>query len=138
QITRTLGLVFNGYSGSAYGVVDHNIFDIGAWGLTAITGWHSGWGGKLYGDGSWAAPRNLGFPDAVYIEDNLFRGQPTRILVTHGAYGGWRFVMRYNRFENAIIGSHGTESTQRWRGGRLYEVYQNTFRPTGGGRYNTG
>jgi hypothetical protein len=120
--SRTWALVFNT---SGYGVIDHNVIELAKWGLVGITGWHSGWGGKSFGDGSWAAPSDLGSGRAVYVEDNLFRA-PT-LVVAHGGYGGERIVWRYNRMENVIFANHGTESTGRWRGGRTFEVYNNTF-----------
>jgi hypothetical protein len=113
------------FSGFQYGVIDHNIFDLSRWGKLGVIGWHAEWGNQKFGDGSWAAPSDLGSGRAVYIEDNVFRS-PTRIAA-HGGYGGERVVIRYNRLENAIIANHGTESTGRNRGGRVYEVYGNTF-----------
>jgi hypothetical protein len=127
KITRTLGVVYNNYTGKSYGVIDHNIFEMAGWGMTGITGWHSAWGDKLYGDGSWAAPSNLGSGQAVYVEDNLFRGPVDRVVVAHGGYGGERIVWRKNRHENSMFANHGTESTSRWRGGRVIELYDNTF-----------
>jgi hypothetical protein len=115
--SRTQALVFGG---SQYGVIDHNIFDLSYWGYVGVTGWHSG-----FGDGSWAAPSDLGSGRAVYIEDNIFRSPG--LLVAHGGYGGERVVFRYNRLENTIFANHGTESTGRWRGARVSEIYNNTF-----------
>jgi hypothetical protein len=126
-ITRTLGVFINGYSGSSYGVIDHSRFEMAGWGLTAITTWHSAWGGKLFGDGSWAAPSNLGSGEAIYVEDNVFKGPADRIVVAHGGYGGARVVWRKNRMENTLWANHGTESTSRWRGMRVCEIYDNTF-----------
>ncbi|MBN1421992.1 MAG: hypothetical protein JXP34_24680 [Planctomycetes bacterium] len=51
--------------GDIYGVIDHCEFLIDAW-VQAIWIGHSAWGGRTYGDGSWASPLALGTEKAIY------------------------------------------------------------------------
>jgi hypothetical protein len=108
------------------GVIDHNTFNwIDGGGIT----FHgSNWGG-IYGDVSWSQPLNLGTANhSVYVEDNTFANDDNSHVhaVTDG-YAGSRFVFRHNVVINDFLDCHGTESTQRYRGTRSWEIYQNTF-----------
>ncbi len=116
-ITRTSAL----HVWAPGGVIDHNRFDLVGW-YMAIYGFNGGGGS---GDPAWAQPTNLGTDDALYIEDNTFYST-TPSLGLDG-WVGQRVVVRYNNFNNSRVGNHGTESSQRQRGARSYEIYNNTF-----------
>jgi hypothetical protein len=116
-ITRTSAL----HVWAPGGVIDHNRFDLVGW-YMAIYGFNGGGGN---GDQAWAQPTNLGTDDALYIEDNIFYST-TPSLGLDG-WVGQRVVVRYNNFNNSRVGNHGTESSQRQRGARSYEIYNNTF-----------
>ena len=82
------------------------------------------------GDNSWAQPDTLGGANALYIEDSTFQDSQANqiIAVTDTTQGGGaRFVVRYCNLTNATVYMHGTETTQRTRGARQFEVYDNTF-----------
>lgn len=110
-------------SGDTYGVIDHNQFH-GTF-KQGILVEHSGWGGRAYGDGSWAEPLTLGTEKAVYIEDNVFTDPSPVGAGAVDATGGARYVFRYN--QATFMGNHGTESSGRRRSVRSYEIYHNTF-----------
>jgi hypothetical protein len=111
---------------AACGVIDHCTFLDGG-----IAIFHDEWGGKPWGDGSWAVPIDWGGPDAVYVEDNRFEGNAQQLRGIVDEYAGARFVFRYNNVTNGTIASHGTGSTGRNRGVRQWEIYKNTitFKP---------
>ncbi len=109
--------------GYTYGVIDHCVFDLDF--KQGIIIWHDKFGGASFGDGSWAAPVEWGTPQAVYIEDNTFRNIGTAAAVD--SMGGGRLVFRHNTVVDSTVGNHGTESTQRVRSARSYEIYGNTF-----------
>jgi hypothetical protein len=89
---------------------------------------HRGFDGHRFGDGSWAAPLTPGGPRAIYIEDNVFRElNPKYTLGAIDAMEGARVVFRYNTLVGRGIGSHGTESGQRFRSVRWFEIYNNRF-----------
>ena len=114
------------------GVIDHNRFDIIGW-YMAIYGFN---GGGSFGDQAWAEPTNLGTDNALYIEDNIFYSA-TPSLGLDG-WVGQRVVVRFNSFTNSRVGNHGTESSQRQRGARSYEIYNNTFNKTNSDAYSDG
>jgi hypothetical protein len=110
--------------GDLWGVIDHNTFNGNH--KAGIYVAHESWGstGK-YGDNSWAQADTIGTEQAVFIEDNEFN-----IVRPSGAgcldsFEGGRLVFRYNRCPWA--GSHGTDSGQRNRGIRQFEIYNNTY-----------
>jgi hypothetical protein len=111
----------------ATGVIDHCEF-LSSHNSEAIRPWHQRWkGGGEWGDNSWAQPTNLGTAEAVYIEDNVFTvaGAP---LAQIDSQAGGRVVVRRNTFRaGAAVANHGTESSQRYRSARSFEVYENTF-----------
>jgi hypothetical protein len=110
------------------GVIDHNLFVISAKQRVAVVVYGSRWNGRSWGDGSWAAPAGYGSSQFLFMEDNNFTSvDTTNLEPVTDAYGGARFVVRHNSILNCNIQNHGTESTQRWRGGRATEVYNNTF-----------
>ncbi|MCK4233683.1 T9SS type A sorting domain-containing protein [candidate division WOR-3 bacterium] len=82
------------------------------------------------GDASWEAPLTLGSADAVYIEDCTFDydGPYDGAL---DAYGGARYVFRYNTVLNTHAGHHGRD-TGGYRSVHSFEYYENTFTKIGG------
>ncbi len=109
--------------GHTYGVIDHCFFNQD--GTQAIVIWHDGWGGKHYGDGSWADSLHLGTNKAVYIEDCTFNN--TWAAGSIDSFAGGRFVFRHNTVTNDFIATHGLDSGQRLRGVRSFEIYDNSF-----------
>jgi hypothetical protein len=126
--SRAIGLF-----GDLRGVIYSNDFNNGNKFNQALLVNHSNWNGYSYGDGSWADDDNLGSSKFIFIENNIFSG-PSRVAYAGmiDCYGGARVVLRYNTINNDFMASHGTESTQRTRGLRAFEVYNNTFNHTGG------
>ena len=121
-------------SGDLWGVIDSNTFDANNEWTQAIQVQHPTWGGVGdYGDNSFADDDYLGTNKFVFIESNTFQNStavpyPGSIDSLNGA----RVVVRHNTFNNEYVVSHGTESGQRSRGLRVFEVYNNTFNNTGG------
>jgi hypothetical protein len=114
---------------NVFGVVDHCTFS-GAF-AQLIGMKNDSWNGAgNFGDKSWAQPTGFGSANALYIEDNTFTNttpQNGAQIVTDCDAAGCRYVIRYNTFISYGIGHHGTESAGRSRGGRQWEVYNNTF-----------
>jgi hypothetical protein len=117
---RGLGIYADGH---LYGVIDHCFFDLN--GNEAIQVYHNNWNEKNFGDGSWADSLYWGTEKAIYIEDNIFQNGNYNPAVD--AYGGSRWVFRYNSVTNDYVGNHGTDSSQRYRSSRSCEIYNNTF-----------
>jgi hypothetical protein len=111
---------------AACGVIDHNLF-FSQSKSQQITIFHDKWGGGDWGDGSWSTPIDWGGPNAVYIEDNIFAASSANSGGVLDEYGGARFVFRHNRVTNAVVASHGTGSTGRFRSVRHWEIYNNLF-----------
>jgi hypothetical protein len=113
--------------GSLAGVIDH----VTARGDSKIKvrARHESWGGASFGDGSWAEPLSWGTDKAIYVEDCRF--EHTDASSAHAASieagDGARLVVRHNTFHNESIGALGTDSSQRSRGTRSLELYENTF-----------
>lgn len=108
--------------GNARGVVDHCRFiDNYKRGL--------GYGLEIIGDAdaSWQRSLDLGTENAVFVEDNYFKGCRHTIASNNGA----RYVFRHNQIEDnredaAAIDAHGLVSS--WpRGTRSYEIYENSI-----------
>ena len=106
-----------------WGVADHCFVDVSnfkqAFQIFGTTGTN-------YGDEIWEAPTNLGSGEGFYIEDNTFIGPGRAGAGVTDATKGGRFVFRYNTVTSDNAAMHGTES-QRYRGVRSYEFYNNTF-----------
>ncbi len=88
--------------------------------------------GTGYGDQAWSEGPTLGTHTAIFIEDCTFLAE-SAIPYEAGLYpgvDGWsggRVVVRHNHFHNARVSNHGTETSGRWRSGRSFEIYHNTF-----------
>lgn len=87
------------------------------------------------GDRSWANPVLIGTTnEGVYIEDCTFTRATTKSATD--AFAGARYVIRFCSTTNAAFENHGTESTQRARGGRWIDGYGNIMTHTAsGGEY---
>ncbi len=112
-----------------YGVIDHNVFDFRSPNNHAQSLYinMSDWGGRSYGDGSWAEPPYYGSEKFVFIEDNCFNNTTSNEFA--GVIDGWRggrYVFRHNHAYNATPTNHGTE-IGRERGFRCAEIYNNDF-----------
>jgi hypothetical protein len=125
--------------GDEWGVFDHNSFpDTGA----SCTGnnpschqrgiiiHHSRWQESGdYGDNSWFQADTMGTQQAFFVENNVFNLlKPESSSNAACEYGG-RCVMRYNDME--WTGTHGTESSERNRSIRHFEIYNNNIRDRG-------
>src|SRR3984893_3352158 len=117
-------------TGWFYGVIDHCQWDTATTGnvftmnISAPT-----WGGSSnqIGNGSWADASYFGTDKFIFVEDCVFNNNAN--VVTSGSVDsekGGRYVFRHNYFKNTAPGQHGTESGG-YRGGRAFEVYNNTF-----------
>jgi hypothetical protein len=117
-------------TGWFYGVIDHcqwdtaptgNIFSMN---ISAPT-----WGGasNVLGNGSWADPSYFGTEKFIFVEDCVFNNNAHVVTsCSIDSEKGGRYVFRHNTFKNTWPGQHGTESGG-YRGGRTFEVYNNTF-----------
>ncbi|MEK6840699.1 MAG: PGF-pre-PGF domain-containing protein [Nanoarchaeota archaeon] len=115
-----------------WGVIDHNEFQ-GTHDQGVIV-LHNTWGGVPYGDGSWADDSYFGTEKFIFIEDNTFTDPTPSGACALDAFGGSRVVFRYNTAGCMV--NHGTESSQRFRGSRVMEIYKNNFTATPGGLTN--
>ena len=80
------------------------------------------------GDASWNRALSPGTSDAVYIENCTIDN--TKIFDgALDAYGGARYVFRYNTIINEIVGHHGRDSGG-YRSPLWFEYYHNTFECT--------
>ncbi len=111
--------------GDLLGLIDHITMNGNA---PVLLAFHANWGGSQYGDGSWAEQLYWGTQKAIYVEDSTItaNGNPYTSAALD-AVGGARVVFRYNKLSQANTGSHGLDSSQRFRSVRSVEVYNNTF-----------
>jgi hypothetical protein len=109
------------------GVIDHINVNNPQTGL-AVRLYMSGYAGTGT-DASWATAANLGSSDALFIEDSTFVAStsPDVGYIIHDIGSGARAVIRYNTYTDCVFETHGTDSTGRQRGGRTFEVYNNTM-----------
>lgn len=120
-------------AGWLYGVIDHCISYQNFNNFAQVFGPNIGGdpSNAGSGDGSWATPVNYGDTNFIYIETctNIYSGYPTPCV--DDMFEGARLVYRYNYSTNLFFQNHGTESSNRHRGARAFEVYGNTFVNTG-------
>jgi hypothetical protein len=121
--------------GAVLGVADHSTFNYTTGGQPFLFV-QSGLFGGSWGDGSWENPVDWGGPGAFYVEDNTFNPSSAAWVGCLDGWGGARVVARYNNFNFCGIGYHGTESSQRLRSGRSYEIYNNNFIRSTLSKYN--
>ena len=115
--------------GTIYGVIDHNLFDFRSANNHAQSLYinMSTWGGRSYGDGSWAEPPYYGSEKFVFMEDNCINNTSgNEFAGVIDAWRGGRYVFRHNHAYNAQPTNHGTEIS-RERGFRCAEIYNNDF-----------
>lgn len=136
---RSWGSPDNNYGGQlmavddCFGVLDHITATFTSRGEFMEIGDSSYLGVGSHGDNSWAQPDDYGSANALYIEDSTFEqantsAPPMALTDTStSGLGGGRFVVRYNTLVNFHTYNHGTETGQRARGGRMKEVYDNSF-----------
>jgi hypothetical protein len=126
------GTTFSGfllYTNNVFGVIDHWTVAFTSGGEFMSVGHSALFGVGDNGDNSWAQPDFHGTDKFLYIEDSSFSTTASigmAITDTDNA-GGGRFVGRFNTMNNANYQTHGTESSGRKRGGRVYEVYNNSL-----------
>jgi hypothetical protein len=107
------------------GLIDHNTFTL-ACGAEAIHNMAKGAGNNS----GWQDDITPGGPNMLFIEDNTFSspcsGGGQAVIE---AYYGARTVFRYNSLYNEVyVDEHGTAGSV---GARWYEMYDNTFYPSG-------
>jgi hypothetical protein len=105
--------------GTPFAVVDHCLFVMRAEGVIAYA--------DGYGDASWASPPNYGSSNMMYVENCTFTnivGYPAGVV---DGDAGSRIVFRNNVVLNDFWANHGTESSQRYRSMRAFEIYNNSF-----------
>ena len=126
---RIDNVIFNGVYGknvvsfgNPYAVVDHCLFKIRAVAISVF--------GDGYGDTNWATPPNYGGSNELYVENCVITnivGYPAGAM---DGYIGSRVVFRDNVVLNDFWANHGTESGQRYRSMRSFEIYNNTLTDT--------
>jgi hypothetical protein len=118
--------------GCVFGVVDHNVLDSSLSGIFMSAN-NLSWprdgetcSGYL-GDGSWHADLTPGLIRAHYLENNEINGPITNSTAYSvvDSNNGARTVVRYNTLMRAAIASHGTDGSNRLRGSRWIESYEN-------------
>ena len=105
--------------GNPFAVVDHCFFVMRAEGVLNYA--------DGYGDTNWATPPNYGGSNMVYVEDCTFTnivGYPAGVI---DGDAGSDIVFRHCAVLNDFWANHGTESSDRYRSMRKYEIYDNTF-----------
>jgi len=119
-----------------FGVADHNDVESG---ILANVGDGSWQGVGNYGDNSWASPDTFGTGQAFYLENNSFDNGALGTDTDSAPNGGGRFVCRFNQVNEAsgVCYIHGTDTTQRTRGGRQEESYGNVVNSCAGGSCDT-
>lgn len=90
--------------------------------------------GSGFGDVSWASPATYGTSNALFIENNYIYSANDFCAVDIDV--GGRVVFRDNTLVGSFFNTHGTETGQRYRGSRQFEVYNNSFTWGGGLQYN--
>lgn len=115
-------------AGWVYACIDHNVYEFG---LPTDKGqlilvFHDAWGGRSYGDGSFADLPYWGTDKAVYMEDNyVINRSAAQTIGGPDSYFGGRYVFRHNHCFNVTPNTHGTEGP--YRSTRTIDIYDNDF-----------
>jgi len=124
--------IYVNVTGAIYGVADHNIIECVSTQSFNINmaNWPNPDGSAgQNGDGSWAAPTNLGSEQFFLSKIIGLKMLPSPWVELTGnidsTYGG-RWVFRHNHCYETEMQNHGTESG-RYRGCRAREIYNNDF-----------
>lgn len=116
-------------NGGVYGVIDNcEFFLVGN--VRAVNFFNGYAFGGSYGDSSYENDVDWGGPGAMYMEDCLVVKPSGTVYSAHDGWIGARAVLRHNSYRNLRIVNHGTESAQRNRSFRSYEIYNNTITNT--------
>lgn len=133
-VYSTYGASTNNFDGFYYnmndvfGVLDHWTVSEASFGEIVDFNYGSYLGVGSYGDNSWAQPDSLGTANALFVENGTFTDSGAMQYLTETEHeGGGRFVVRDNTLSDTGVYMHGTETTNRNRGGRQFEVYNNNF-----------
>lgn len=109
--------------GYTYGVIDNCTWNVGQssgiQGVSVIAD----------GDDAWNRDLTLGTENAVYVENCTFNYSNLNDGALD-AYGGARYVFRYNTVVGTSVGHHGRDSGG-YRSTHSFEIYNNTFNNTG-------
>jgi hypothetical protein len=113
-----------------YGLIDRNQFTNRNYTTSIFVEWPRGsLDAATCGDWIWSQPAERGTAQAVYIEDNDFRGLGRASQVIDSRWGA-KYVLRYNTIHNPWISTH-SGCTNRGRDPVWTEVYKNTFTDDG-------
>ena len=106
------------------GLIDHNYYDNtqGSAGVFNYVFDNRDWSG----DAAWAKPLKMGSDEAIYIEDNYFKGNNGNSFGIDSWQGG-KTVFRFNVLDGTAAGNHGLETSGRLRSGLNLEIYENKF-----------
>jgi hypothetical protein len=120
QVFADAGLEFSG-------LIDHNTFHTTAASSVQAT---NVFGARNFNNAGWTTPQSrpvtMGTNKAVYIEDNTFDFVNDFNDGALDAYGGARYVFRYNTVTGTAPAHHGTDSGS-YRGPISFEVYGNVL-----------
>lgn len=130
-----VGIAVAGSGGETYGLIDNSIFNkylsYSASGVYIL----GNMSGTPKGDASWDLTYTPGTANAVYIENNIFNcyGMGNGGI---DAYGGARYVFRYNQVNGTNVNHHGFDSGG-YASPHTFEIYNNTFNNTGSNIFTT-
>lgn len=113
--------------GGVYGCIYSNTFTLPSTNNRAVNFFNGNRDGGAYGDAAWTSPTDWGTANFMFFESNTVTKLGSTVYSAHDGWYGCRAVCRYNTYTNCRVTNHGTESSQRNRGARAYEVYENTF-----------
>lgn len=108
------------------GVSYSNTFLLNATGRFAFDVRHPNWDGSSNGDGAWADSAQFGTDKFWFIEDSIIARTGT-LYEMIDTYGGGKWVIRHCTITNGRWATHGTDSSERQRGTRAIEAYNNVM-----------
>jgi hypothetical protein len=129
---KARGVIWKLGTNRAWGVIDNCIFETQYQNQgVAVTG--EGGNSTWWWDNE---PLNLGSKNFVFIEDSVFNWIEHKSDAALDAYGGAKYVFRYNTVINTCVSHHGTDSGN-YVAPHSFELYENQFlvdHVNGGGR----